>query len=164
MLRKCLANLLSMIEMILNVVWVGLNMELHLSCINPFHGTDLFLYPLKTSNTSGFLMISGVIEVEYCCLKYLKHIQHNIRYINPHHANGFFLYPLKTSENLWLSDFFREYGKSPVTWSDISYSVVIDDLKPSFSCRVCHGWNSQRLQNVKKTTGEYEKSFYLVLY
>ena len=48
---------------------VGLNMELHLSCINPFHGIDLFLYPLKTSNTSGFLMISGGIEMEYCCLK-----------------------------------------------------------------------------------------------
>ena len=69
MLRKCLPNLLSMVEMILNVVWVGLNMELHLSCINPLHGIDLFLYPLKTSNTSGFLMISGGIEMEYCCLK-----------------------------------------------------------------------------------------------
>ena len=69
MLRKCLPNLLSIVEMILNVVWVGLNMELHLSCINPLHGIDLFLYPLKTSNTSGFLMISGGIEMEYCCLK-----------------------------------------------------------------------------------------------
>ena len=40
--------------------------------ISPFNATDLFLYPLKTSEkTSGFLMFSGVVERDQChvCLK-----------------------------------------------------------------------------------------------
>ena len=30
--------------------------------INTFHATGLFLYPLKTSESKGFLMLSGGIE------------------------------------------------------------------------------------------------------
>ena len=32
--------------------------------VNPFHATGPFLYPLKTSENSGFLMFSGVIEID----------------------------------------------------------------------------------------------------
>ena len=37
--------------------------ELHCD-INLFHATDLFLYPLIQQKTSGFLLISGGIEID----------------------------------------------------------------------------------------------------
>ena len=37
-----------------------------LKLINPFHASGLFLYPLKTSETSAFLMFSGGTERDQC--------------------------------------------------------------------------------------------------
>ena len=34
--------------------------------------------------------------------------------VDPFHATGLSLYPLKISENLWFSDFFRDYRKKLV--------------------------------------------------
>ena len=39
-----------------------MNYEQNIQNLNPFHATDLFRYPLKTSENKGFLMFSGGIE------------------------------------------------------------------------------------------------------
>ena len=92
--------------------------------INPFHATDLFRYPLKTSENLWFSDVFGGYQKRPVAWNGLIAILDKLlNLLNLFHATNLFWYPLKTSENLWFSDVFRGYQKRSVTRNDLNSDI-----------------------------------------
>ena len=71
--------------------------------------------------------------------------------VDPFHATGLSLYPLKISENLWFSDFFRDYRKKLV-----GHEIRMKLVKKSY-------WNGCVEHTINATVKRYTNTYVLLL-